>query len=292
MAHADNVRRYFPATRHVAYLNTGTFGAMPDVAAEAIQESVTKSLTEGRTADYFLQVSRVKQRIREQLGHLLSADPRCFALTDSTTSAMNLVMNGLNLRAGDEVIVTDSEYPGAMLCLFAHKQQSGVVIRVVDGTLGADDLLSSIEAQLNGRTRLVVASHVTYDTGFRMPIEALAKLVHRENAYLLVDGAQGAGADALDLTASNVDFYALPGQKWLCGPDGTGALYIAARLWSVLNTTQFAWFTLERPELYNFTGSFLTHGDARKFEHTSVGLDKWRGWLEALQFLQIGRAHV
>jgi L-cysteine/cystine lyase len=90
------------------------------------------------------------------------------------------------------------------------------------------------------RTRVVALSHVQFSCGLRMPIRAIAEVVHRAGALLLVDGAQGAGQMAVDVHSLEVDFYAISGQKWLLGPQGTGALYVArehARIVHPLFTT-------------------------------------------------------
>lgn len=287
MAHADNVRRYFPATRHVAFLNTGTFGAMPEVAVDAMQASLHKELHEGRGVDYYGHQARMKHKIREQLSHLLGAEPSSFALTDSTTAGMNLVVHGLRLNSGDEVIINDAEYPGALISLFNLAKQRGITLRVLNGFSSSDEFLTRLESALTPRTKLVVCSHVSYQTGWRMPIEQICDVAHRHHAYVLVDGAQGAGADAVNLTESSVDFYALPGQKWLCGPDGTGALYIRPDLLSVLDASFLSYASLVNSDAYNWTGSYLNWPDARRFEHTTVSLNKWVGFLESLQFMRV-----
>lgn len=287
MAHVDNLRRHFPAVRHLAYFNTGTFGPLPDEAVNAMQATLNRHLAEGRSgASYYSLLVEIRQKVREQLGSLFHAPADCFVLTDGTTEGMNLVLWGFPFAPFDEIIVTDTEHLGALLPVFAQKRRQ-VVVRVVDGNLPADQLLVAIEALMTRRTRLIVVSHVSYETGYRLPIERIAQLAHTYNAYLAVDGAQGAGAEDAMLLETGVDFYALPGQKWLCGPDSTGALYVRKNLWSMLEPMFVGWASLDGESTFEPYGSFTLAATARRYEHAVVDLVNWTGWLASLEFLRI-----
>lgn len=287
MAHVDNLRRHFPAVRHLAYFNTGTFGPLPDEAVHVMQGALNQQLAEGRSgAAYYPLLVETRQKIREQLSGLFRAPAECFALTEGTTEGMNLVLSGFPFAPFDEVIVTDTEHVGALLPVFAQKRRQ-VVVKVVDGNLPPDQLLVAIEALMTRRTRLIVVSHVSYETGYRLPIERIAQLAHTYNAYLAVDGAQGAGAEELFLPESGVDFYAFPGQKWLCGPDATGALYVRKSLWSTLEPMFLGWAGMGSGNSVEPYGSYTLASDARRYEHANVGLVNWRGWLASLEFLRV-----
>src|SRR5205814_1779679 len=121
--------------------------------------------------------------------------------------------------------------------------------------------LEAIDEALTERTRLVALSHVSFSTGARLPIERIATLAHSVGARVLVDGAQAVGAVPIDVHALDVDYYAWPGQKWLFGPEGTGALYVRRACQADLKATfvgarsgppgggagQYEWGTLFRP---------------------------------------------
>ena len=89
-----------------------------------------------------------------------------------------------------------------------------------------ESILAKVEGALTDRTRMVFFSHIEYSTGLRMPVEGIRKLTAGRGIWMLIDGAQGVGHVSLDVGEIDCDFYAMPGQKWLLGPDGTGALYI------------------------------------------------------------------
>lgn len=288
MAHVDNLRRHFPAMRNTAYLDTGSFGALPDAAVQAMQEVLTWQLEEGRHATaYGERLFAVQRQIRDQLASLLHGDVEGFMLTDGTTHGLNTLLWGLPLQPGDEVIVTDLEHKGAVLPLFVQQQRRGIVIRVIDGTQPVEVLCGTLDKAISARTRLVVCSHVSRATGHRLPIEEMVELAHARGVHVAVDGAQGAGGEEFDLAASGVDFYAFPGHKWLCGPDGVGALYIRRELRTLLAPTFIGAHSLARPDAWNWSGTYLAAPDAGRYEHSRADLTKWTGWLESLQFMRV-----
>lgn len=288
LAHADNLRRHFPAVRNGVYLNTGSFGALPDTAVQLMRDTLHWQLEDGRRADNYGELLQTTHRqIRDQLAHLLQVDADSFVLTDSTTHGLNIVLWGLSLQPGDEVIVTDLEHEGALLPVFAQRAERGVVMKVVDGTLPEEALCAALDDAMTARTRLIVCSHVSYATGHRLPIERIAQLAHARHVYVAVDGAQGIGADPFQLGGTDLDFYAFPGHKWLCGPDGTGALYIRKEVQPVLRQTYVGSRSLAAPYAFNGSGTYLASASAQRFEHSLADLVKWVGWLETLQFLRV-----
>jgi L-cysteine/cystine lyase len=124
-------------------------------------------------------------------------------------------------------VTTGSEYIAALGPLSTIGERFGV--ELVQAEIGADDeaTLKSLDRAITPATRLVVISHVTWTTGTRLPIARIAELAHDRGALLAVDGAQAVGAIPVDVGALAVDFYALCAQKWLLGPEGMGALYVA-----------------------------------------------------------------
>ena len=216
----EALREEFPVLQRVAYLNAGTFGPLPRRAADAQTAWVERALEEGRAGHpFFLEVLALRDELRVRLGALVGAPGEAMALTTSTTEGCNIVVAGLRLGPEDEVVTTDSEHPG----LLGPLGTSGARVRVARvSEVPPPDALAAIEAEITPATRLVALSHVLWTTGHALPLQSLAGREFR----LLVDGAQSAGAIPVDVTALGVDYYTVSGQKWLCGPDTTGALYV------------------------------------------------------------------
>lgn len=220
------IRDQLPAVQAVAFLNTGTCGPLPAPAAQAIAAVTEEEYRQGRASTLrYLKMLEDKAAARAALAALFHVEPESIALTHHTTEGMNIATLGLDWQPGDEVATTTLEHEAGIYPLYIIQSRFGVRINFADVRLGADPL-DAIDAALTPRTRLLSISHVSYSSGTRFPLAEVVALAHSKGVPVLVDGAQSAGVFELDLKALDVDFYAVPGQKWLCGPEGTGALYV------------------------------------------------------------------
>ncbi|MGH2915435.1 MAG: aminotransferase class V-fold PLP-dependent enzyme [Solirubrobacteraceae bacterium] len=219
MPSAAEFRAEFPVLERLAYLNAGTEGPLPRRAAEAVNERLELELTRGRAgAAYIETIFELAGRLRDGYARVLGADPTEVALTGSTTDGVNSVLAGLALAPGDEIVTSDEEHPGVLAPLARARDRAGVNVRVV----GFEELAGAVTAS----TRLVACSHVSWVSGRVVDAAALAAT----GVPVLLDGAQGVGAVPVDVRALGCAFYAGSGQKWLCGPEGAGCLYVRADL--------------------------------------------------------------
>jgi L-cysteine/cystine lyase len=204
----------------VAYLNTGTFGPLPRRTAEILAAWQRRFVEEGRSGHaLFTEWLDLRGELRGAIARLIGAPRGSIALTTSTTEGCDAVVAGLRLRPGDEVVTTDVEHPGLLGALRAWELD--VRIAAVRERRAADALAAFDEA-ITPKSRLIAVSHVAWTTGALLPVRELAE----REIPLLVDGAQSAGAIPVDVDALGCDFYTVSGQKWLLGPEATGALYV------------------------------------------------------------------
>jgi selenocysteine lyase/cysteine desulfurase len=234
---AEAFRAEFPVLETIAYLNAGTDGPLPRRSVEAAEARFRRELERGRSgALHFLEVAQLAEELRTRLARLLNAEVDEIALTRSTTAAVNVVLAGLTLGPEDEVLTSDEEHPGLLAPLAALHRRTGAAIRLAR----FDDLpLAASE-----RTRLVAVSHVSWMRGAVAALDAL-----RESGVpLLLDGAQALGAVPVDVRALGCDYYAASGQKWLCGPDWTGCLYVRAERIETLGMPVPNYMTLADPK--------------------------------------------
>jgi len=199
-----------------AYLNAGTCGPVPSTALDASCATLRAAAVDGRAGVYYERLHAVSDALRERYAGLLGARVEDVALTAGTSDGVGRVIAGLALGPGDEILTADDEHPGLQGPLIAARQQRGVAVRAV----ALEELADAVGPQ----TRLVACSHVSWHSGRRAP--AALSDVGRELPVLL-DGAQGVGAVDVDVDALGAAFYAGSGQKWLCGPVGTGMLWVA-----------------------------------------------------------------
>jgi L-cysteine/cystine lyase len=208
-------RSEFPVFERLSYLNAGTEGPVPRRAAEAVSDRVGLEASEGRCGRPYLEgVMELASRLRGAYAMLLGCDDAQVALTGSTTDGVNTVLAGLDLRRGDEIVTSDEEHPGLLAPLGRARRRFGVEVKVVP--------FSEVPEGASASTRLIACSHVSYVSGRVADVAALTAT----GVPVLLDAAQALGAIPVDVRALGCDFYAGSGQKWLCGPEGSGCLFV------------------------------------------------------------------
>jgi L-cysteine/cystine lyase len=279
------VREALPATGAGIYLNTGTSGPLPRETARAMDEIATYELTVGRSSfDYDRDSIQRMAEARSAIAAILTADVETIALTHSITDDLNVVVWGLDWQPGDRVVTTSAEHAAVYGPLQVLAARRGVDVEIVDVNR-ADDaarVVAAFERAVTRATRLVVLSHVSSNTGAVLPVREVAELAHAQGAFVLVDGAQSAGAIAVDVGALGVDAYAITAEKWLLGPEAMGALWISPAVMDRVAPTFAGEFSFDdpgtRPPLRRWE-------DARRYEFGNyhkpsvVGFARSCGWL-------------
>jgi L-cysteine/cystine lyase len=218
-----SLRAAFPALRHTAYLNAGTAGPVPLSAFEAAKLELEAELRDGRSETHFLRRAELRERLRAGWAHIVGCDPSHLALVSSTREALARVLDGMQLGRGAEIVTSRHEHPALDLPL-RRTAARGARVRAVP--------LGEVADAVRPSTTLVACSHVAWDSGDRAPA-ALAEL----DVPVILDGAQAAGAIPVDVEALGCSAYAAPGQKWLCGAEGTAMLFIHPELLERLPAT-------------------------------------------------------
>lgn len=249
---AAALRAEFPVLERAAYLNAGTDGPIPRRAAAAAKEQIERELTAGRAGrPHFEAVMALGAAIREHVAELFGCPPDDVALTRSTTDGMSTVLSSLALGPGDEVVTSDEEHPGLAAPLALARRRHGFDVRVAP--------FASVADAIGPRTKLVACSHVSWVSGLEVDTAALAA----SHALVLLDGAQGLGAVPTRVDELGCDFYGASGQKWLCGPDGSGYLYARRELADELDPPWPGYTSLadaSRPS------ELIAHPGARRFD--------------------------
>ena len=225
----QKLRDEIPVLQNYTYMNTGWSGPPPRRAAEAMQARVALEAEEGPTTPGVYESGHeVQDEARRAAARLLGADVDETLVTRNTTEGLNIVLSGLDWKEGDEIVTNNLEH-GSVLSPswhIAHRYGGQVKVVNLDPHDSHDAIVSKFEAALSPRTRLIFVSHIEYSTGLRMPAVELCRLAHEHGAEIMLDGAQTGGHIELDVHRDGFDYYSIPGQKWVLGYEGVGALYI------------------------------------------------------------------
>jgi L-cysteine/cystine lyase len=259
----EEARAQFPVLEHVAYLNAGSSGPIAKATVEAMIAEEERNLHEGRVGrPYIERYLALRAELRGILGDLVGADADRIALTASTTEGCSIVLSGLDLDESDEVVTTTDEHFGLLGALHASRARVVVVSPEPDAVVAA----------VGPRTRLVALSQVLWTTGALLPV---LQLRERTGVPILVDGAQSVGA--IPVEAAGLDFLTISGQKWLCGPEATGALVVEDP--ERLRVARPSYFSQES---YDPDGAFVPQPGARRFDPNWVPTSSLSGLRAAI----------
>ena len=225
----EKIRSQIPVLAHTAYLNTGWSGPPPARVAQAMKNRIDQELEQGPIMPEVLAAGReIQAQAREAAARIFNASVEEVLVTRNTTEGLNIVLSGLDWNQGDEIIICDMEHGSVIAPAQLIGQRYGVGVKVVDLEMldSRAEIVSKIEAAFTPKTRMVFISHILYATGRRMPAEELRMLTKDKGILLMLDGAQTGGHIELDMASSGFDFYSIPGQKWILGYEGSGALFM------------------------------------------------------------------
>src|SRR5215204_694625 len=226
-AKVNSLRAQLPAVQTTGYFNTGSNGPIPIVAFEAANAIARSELLQGRIVPgRYVENRERNRRFAAMAATIFGADADEIALTHSATEGLGTALMGMTWSPGDEIITTFQEHPGLMLPIALLARRFGVVTRYADIGDGASGVVEALADRTSSRTRVIAISHVLWSTGTVLPLRDISELARQHELMVVVDGAQSAGQVPVDLNAMGIDAYAMAGQKWLCGPEATGLLYV------------------------------------------------------------------
>ena len=280
-------RQQFPALANKAYFNFGGQGTLPQASLEAIQQAYAYvqhngPFSVGVNAWIMEEGNKTRQAIASEFG----APVETITLTEDVTVGCNIPMWGIDWQAGDHMLLTDCEHPGVVATAqeIARRFKVEVSTCPIMATLNEGNPTEVIAQHLQPRTRLVVLSHLLWNTGQVLPVTEIVEVCRNYSAStqlirVLVDAAQSAGSLPLNLTELGADFYAFTGHKWLCGPEGIGGLYVRPDALESISPTFSGWRGIVIDEAGKPVG---WKPDARRFEVATSAYPLYAGLREAI----------
>lgn len=237
-------RTLFPGAQDKIYLETSARGLLPKAALDAAMHFYEAAMR--GDAKESGGVYLASERVREKFAALIGAASDEVTYTRNVSEGLNMIVASLPWRPGDNAIVCrDIEHPNGVYSLYNMRDRHGIEVRMVDATPDLAMPVDAIAARIDGRTRLVVMSSVTFATGARTELARMGRICRERGVTLLVDGAQSVGALALDVHDAQVDALAVGASKYLCGPYGLGFLFIRRALAESLRPAYLGRFSID-----------------------------------------------
>jgi len=212
------LRKQFPLSTNRIYFNNGTMGPSPYAVIEAVNK---KMLMVDTNADY-----GGWEDSRKSLARFVKADESEICLTHNVTEGINIICWALDLKAGDEILITNHEHVGGALPWLNRAKLENLTVNYFEIGKNAAETLTNLEKKITPNTKVIAVPHIVCTIGQIQPIKEIVKLGKEKNIKVFIDGAHGTGMLNLNLKELDCDYYASCCHKWLCGPKGTAFLYV------------------------------------------------------------------
>jgi cysteine desulfurase / selenocysteine lyase len=266
------LRRQNPVVNRWAYFDHAAVAALSGPAQTAIARWLKEAAEEGDAN--WLEWDKGVQGCRVSAAKMVRAIPAEIALVPNTTWGITLVAEGLDWRAGDNVIVVDNEFPSNQYP-WLNLASRGVEVRKYSPKDGRIDL-AELRNHFDSKTRVLAISWVGYATGWRISVDDVAELTHSFGALLFLDAIQGLGVFPLDVSKTPVDFFAADGHKWLLGPEGAGISYVRGEHLERLRAIGIGWSSVK--DRHRFERIDLTlREEAARFEGGTLNMAGFLG---------------
>lgn len=259
---------------------------MPQIALESIIQSYQKIQAIGPFSNSAnAWVTHEGEATRRAIAQELGTSPATITLTENVSAGCNIALWGTDWRVGDHLLLSDCEHPGIIAATQEIARRFGVEVTTcpLEATLNQGDPVAVIASHLRPSTRLVVISHILWNTGQVLPLAEIVAACHSYSisrpVRVLVDAAQSVGVLPLKLPDTQVDFYAFTGHKWWCGPEGLGGLYISPEAMQNLHPTFIGWRGITNDSAGMPTG---WKPDGRRYEMATSAYPLYAGLREAI----------
>jgi selenocysteine lyase/cysteine desulfurase len=244
-AYWADLRKQFLIPRDEIFLNNGTVGSSPQPVLQAVIDGyhTIEQMADADPENYPIWGYGPWNEFRDPLAQFVGCTRDELALTRNSTEGNSYIANGIDLKPGDEVLMTDQEHPGGLQPWLLKAKRYGTVVKQVKlpvPVLHPADVLNLFNDAITDRTRVIFFSHITTATGVVLPAKELCALARSKGIFSAVDGAHVTGMMRLNIADIGCDAYSSSPHKWLFAPKGSGYLYVRDesmdRIWNTIVT--------------------------------------------------------
>ena len=242
--HRRIVERDFPSIKGLVFLASSGRAPMPRRTVDRMHEIVSGGLRDPKDE---CDEEGLLEDFRREAAGLLHSRRDEVTFVPSTTRGISLFADSVNWKRSDEVVICRNEYPSNVFPWLNAAKRHGLKVKwvVPDGDI-VDE--GAIEAALNDRTKVLAISHVQFASGQRMDVQRLSTACETHGAYLFLDAIQSLGAVEVSVRNSGIAGLSAGGYKWLCGPRGSGLLFVSKDAMDGLCHHEMAWNTIDKKE--------------------------------------------
>lgn len=287
----QKMRNKFIGIKDYVYLNSAARTPLPRKTLEVVKKSMEDYIKD-EVRGYHVYVARI-QNARKLAAKMIHTKEENISLSTNTSIPLNMAAQGIDFQEGDSILLSDNEFP-ANVYPWLNLKKKGINVKFLKSSNGIVTL-GDFEKAWDKKTRAIAISFVNFHNGFRNDLKSLSELCRKNNAFLIVDGIQGAGVVELDVEKDGVDFFAAAGHKWLLSPYGSGFMYVSDRLKKHLGITLTNWLSAgphrfkegEFHSLLKYEAKFPK--DGRRYEIGTMPFHNIFGFEESLKMiLKIG----
>ncbi len=278
----QRLRSDVPALANQIYVNWGGGGPSSKSILREMDKFTKRDLELGSFHPKIRnETTAAQKRTRESCAKLIGVEVSEIALTNNTTVGINIAAAGLAWNAGDEVLVSDLEHPSGYLPWLIWRKRNSIKVKLFKTGKNDQELLRNLEKAITPKTKVVCVSHISWLNGRRFPLEAIGQICVSADALFIVDGAQSVGHIPVKVKDTGVDVYTISGQKWLMGPDGTGAVYIRRGAGKKIHLSSASFRSAQKKRLK--TLSFTPEPSAMRYEVGTLHTSGFLGFRTAVE---------
>jgi len=234
------IRNAFTVDRNVINLNNGYVSPAPLIVQDAMRRYLDYS-NMGPIHTMINILEKQVEEVRQRVAKVAGCDPEEIAITRNSSESLENAQYGIDLKAGDEVLTTNQDYPRMLTTFRQRERREGIVLKMISFPVpppSMDDLYQRFERAVTPKTKLILVCHITNRTGQIFPIKKICEMAHARNIPVIVDGAHAFNHFPYNLSDLGCDYYGVSLHKWTCAPVGTGFLYVRksriASTWSLM----------------------------------------------------------
>jgi selenocysteine lyase/cysteine desulfurase len=254
----SEIRQAYTVDRNVINFNNGHVGPSPKPVQDALRRYLEYS-DMGPYHTMIVNLERQVETVRRRLAEAAGCDPEEMAITRNSSESLENAQYGIDLKAGDEVLTTNQDYPRMLETFLQRQRRERIVLKTISFPVpppSMDDLYERFDRAVTPRTKLILVCHITNRTGQIFPVKRICQMAHSRGIPVIVDGAHAFGQFPVNISELDCDYYGVSLHKWTGAPVGTGFLYVRkariAETWSLM------------------ASSARQAGDIRKFEEVGT----------------------